>query len=650
MNKENKEFLDMLGASFRESSENIEIPDALSAENIVSMLKENKDKENNIVSISEAKNNKKTIKQLRRFIAVAACFIIIIGISLLAKYPSVIKTAEKQSAFSGFDFENPIRKLVGFNDVDETVNKIVSNEPIAETTAANDEGLESRLERIRSSLYEKYGKKSNVTETAGFETISSPASDENIAPGIQKADIVKSNDENLFVLTCIHDSTKNTNIEEIRIINALPPEEMKVVSTIAISSSDKNTVRECIELYLSGNTLIAMVKEYDASSADNINTVALCYDVSNPASPKLLREHIQQGSCVYTTLSGNMLYIATSTAVTQSEHSVPTFTVDGKKFEVENENVLVSVNAPESKYLLLTATDISSFSQPGALAILGCGNEIVARKHSVYITRSFASSETGEKKTELYRIISESGKLNLSAFTVIDGNILGGTLILDSGKVGIITQKEQNLSAYILDSSLSVLSSLENFSSVTPSEIKFVGNFGFILTDNDTQVINFNSSEGISNSGNLSGISKNGTLISVSDSDILSIEKNSDGIKLSLLNLSEKAQVSDVYNIEGTDISSPAIGNRRAIITNGNYVAVPVITCGSDGNEESTYMLFNISEKITFVDTFVHEENYVSDAASRGTIIGNNLYTVSGEKVVSYLLNDNHVISSLEVN
>ena len=69
---------------------------------------------------------------------------------------------------------------------------------------------------------------------------------------------------------------------------------------------------------------------------------------------------------------------------------------------------------------------------------------------------------------------------------------------------------------------------------------------------------------------------------------------------------------------------------------------VPVVMKNSqDGTEASAYVLFDTSEGVIKpIGTYNHDISYIGDAAVRGTCIKNILYTVSGEKVVAFLIGD----------
>ena len=643
MNNKDKELLDKLGASFNETAENMLVPLPLKPESVVAMLKSD-EKKGNIIKI----NNKNNVTQIKRFIAIAASFIIVLGVALFAKYPFAVKTSENKSAFAGFDSLNPIRKITGYDEVDKAVEEIAEREQSTDGTAAETpSATESRFEKIRSAIREKYGAKEEPTTEGQYSSVPTPISDENTVSGIQRADIVKSNSKNIFVLTCVHDDKTNSNIEQIEIINALPPEEMGVVSKINISGNDTSVVNECIEVYLSSNTLIAMVKRYPANNPENVSTVALCYDITDVKNPTLIKELVQDGTCVYSALSGSKLYISTSKTISGQDQSVPSYTVDGKKYNVGKEEIMVAVNAPESRYILITVIDLENMSaQPANLVILGCSKEISVCENSIYLTRSFASNDTNEKKTELYHFTVNGDSISLSGSRVFEGSVIGGTVALSGNNVGTIVSNGENLSAYILDGKLNTLKSCENFEKDSGTSVKYIDKCAVVSVDGFTKTVDFESDNAPCVSGKLDGISANDTIIGISDSKILALGENADNksVALSIIKTDGVPAVTSRYTLDEKS-SSPACGNTKAIISNGNYVGIPVIITNDDGSQTSSYILFDISDNISQKGIFNHETDYVSDAATRGTIINGILYTISGEKSVAFNIETGECVS-----
>ena len=87
------------------------------------------------------------------------------------------------------------------------------------------------------------------------------------------------------------------------------------------------------------------------------------------------------------------------------------------------------------------------------------------------------------------------------------------------------------------------------------------------------------------------------------------------------------------------------------MIPEKNMFGIPVKIYDKENQKEtSAYMMFDVSDK-TFVNAgyFNHNETAVGSAATRSLYENGVLYTVSGEKIVAFSIDDRSIIAENEI-
>ncbi len=669
MNKKDKLLLEQLKGDFEKSASEIRIPKKLEKENIVEMLEKSKDTQRDFSCETGHKDN---IIILRRITAVAAMLAVIVGALLVMKPNAGPTTVVRDPAYEGFEMDDPIKSVSSYEEVEQAVRKILEHEEQLDSTVSSEERTE------KSSNDNKSGYVASIPETplvlGSNEVLTS--SDDSSESFSQTADIVKSDGKYLYIVTTGTDVQTGRPLEQIKIIKAVPAEEMNVVSTIVLSdSSDSSQFSECFEIYLRGNKLIAMMKRYDytmtaSSAASELSTAALYYDISDPTAPVKVREHVQDGSYVTSKLYGGRLCLVTAKPISAlaakaaeaAGKLLPSFSVNGKASALSADNVFISVNSPEASYLFITVTDFdgSDFSV-GSLAILGSGSEIYCSSKAVYISREFVSTDEKSEYnnlTEIYRFAVSGTGVGLSGSYTLEGSVITDISADEAnGTLRMAAFDGKSADIHILNENMEYVGGIKNVCEVGAISIRFSGSNAYVVESgtSKTKIVDLSDPKNPKIAGSIDTDGFSGELFSIGETKLIGIKDggNEAGATITLFDITDSNEPKEVagYVLESNMlIPSAADGKGIILVSETETFGIPVVTVNSDGTSVSSYMLFNVSQdKITPVGAYTHDIQTVGDIASRAAITEDNLYTISGEKVVSFSIKDGSVLSSIKI-
>ncbi len=676
MKKTDKEILEMLGSELKKSSESVEIPLRLRKESIVKMLNDSKGEEKDF-SAKTGTNSK--IVVLRRLTAVAAALVVVVIAALFMRMGGV-RVIKTDTFYKGYESVEPVKSARSYEEVEKAVLEILDSKSEAkkpQTDATKPDGsTQSVTQGVIDRLIDGYGKETEAVEYAA-EITKVEANMGVVSYGDFTADIVKTDGKYLYIVTTGVDPKTGASVELIKIVKAAPAQEMQVVSTVVLADGAKaGVVDECIEIYVKNNRLVALMKSYtysmDGSAAySSASTVALYYDISDPASPVKLREHRQEGGYVSSGLYQNRLCLVTQVGISaaaaksasDSAAIIPSFAVNGVQTKLTAEEVFIAVNDPEASFLFITATDITdSQKSVGRLAILGSGKEIYCSENTVAVARGFVSVEADSKGvykslTEIYRFEINGSEIEFAGSYVVKGSLTGGISADEvSGNLRVLTCDAGSNNFYILSKNMEFVSGLTG---ILPNEkiksVKYIGSNAYFVAGDDnekTVIIDISDPSKPKAAGNISTEGFSRELYAVSDTALLGIGNGEDGsVSIVLFDVSNPAspKAASAYILEG-EISLPSADDGRCVLLDSEKMlfGIPVVNHNSEiGTEISAYILFNVADgEIKPVGTYNHDAASTGDAAVRGVCIGGMLYTVSGERVVAFDIEKCTLISS----
>lgn len=678
MKKSDKQMLEMLEKELQKSAESANVPLRLQKESVVAMLRNAEIKETDFSDKTGtvSKAGKGNIAVIRRLAVTAAMLAVVVVGVLAMRTGDGVKVVKTDSFYEGYKGSSPVRSVGSYEEVEKAVEEILgskSESSSAEKTTAEHEnasGTDDRtvqkLEQVKDSVIKGYGEyvaiANRIADSINENAEKSHAVNEpdGVATyGDFKADTVKTDGEYLYIASTGINSETGTTVEQIKIIRTVDGGGFEAVSDIILfEGTSKENFDECIEIYLKNNCLTAIMKRHEYSFGgtalyDNVSTVAVSYDISDPRAPVKIREHVQDGEYISSNLYENRLCIVTAKTIADRRATIPYLKIDGNQRVLKAKEIFLAVNDPEASYLFVTVTDIADFSKDvSCLAVLGCGKEIYCSSSVITVAREFVSVETDENNnrnslTEIYRFNIKGSDIALSGSYIVQGLLADGVSVDESGNyLRAITTDNESSYVYVLDEKMKFVSGLKDiFPGEKISEVKFIGNNGYVIvdgTEDKTMIIDFSDPSQPSVAGTIDAKAFSDDLYEISDNILLGMSEDEEGIvTLTLFDVSDPVNpvTAAVYSLgESCRLVSSSDSRSVMLAAEKGVFGIPVLKKDEkSGTEISAYVIFEMSDgKITPKGTYNHALSYIGDAAVRGTFIDNILYTVSGEKVVSF--------------
>lgn len=683
MNKSDKQIFEMLEKEMKSSVENANIPLRLQKESIVAMLnnaeKTEKDFSDKTGTVTKPQGG--SVVMIRKLLTTAAMLVLVVAGALVMRTGDGVRVVKTDSFYEGYKSAAPVRKAESYEEVEKAIKEILGikeeTKPAEQTTVKTDntdnKNNENKhtSEKIKESLIEGYSEyvaiANQVVNSIQNELRNDKVANEPggvVTNGDFKADIIKNDGEYLYIVSTGINAETGLTVEQVKILRSKQDGGLEEVSELILSQGISNVkFDECIEIYVKNKRLTAIMERHEQTFVenelrDNISTVAVTYDISDPSAPKKVRDHLQGGEYVSSNLYENRLCIVTSRSLTPEEKSsstghLPSLVINGKQQKLDAEDFSFAVNDPEAAFLFVTATDISDFSKEvGRLVVLGCGKDIYCSPSTLVIKRDFVyvgeaeEDDQQENLTEIFRFNIGSSKITLAGSYIAQGSMTGGVSVDEnSGYLRVITTDSKASYAYVLDENMNFVSGLEGiFPAEKISTVKFFGNNCYVMVDGETEktmIIDFSDPSSPEVAGTIDKKVLLDEVYAISETHLLGMSEDKNGlITLTLIDVSDPANpvTAATYTLDESYRSVSSDDSRSVmLVAEKEIFGIPALKSDvENGTEISGYVIFDLSGgEIAPLGTFTHDLSYIGDAAVRGTLIGNILYTVSGEKVVA---------------
>lgn len=339
--------------------------------------------------------------------------------------------------------------------------------------------------------------------------------------GVDEADLVKTDGTYLYQATS----------EQIRIVQAVPANEMKVASRIDYAGGKFQP----LELYVDDYRLVVIGQSYEtlatkvsaAPSAkkiarrtyDHQMVKAKVYDITNKQQPRLTRELDVEGHYLSSRKIGSSLYLVanhyidTYGVMEDQAEPAPIYRDRAQGEEYQRMPFSEIRYFPESlapNYLMVAGINLDDAKQKMSVhSYLGGGENMYASAENLYVavsehkadapvkifqSNSFAPAPLEEKiNTTLYRFALKNGTLSFSAKGSVPGTILnqfsmdehGGYLRIatTSGNIWRTDEGTSKNNLYVLDDELNIHGKLEG---IAPGEriysARFIGDRAYMVT------------------------------------------------------------------------------------------------------------------------------------------------------------------------
>ncbi len=511
-----------------------------------------------------------------------------------------------------------------------------------------------------------------------------PYSETNVqTSGVDEGDIVKTDGEYIFV----------AESSQVTIVMAVPPEDMKVVSTIKgdeLISADDDHRAYARGLFASGDRLVVLWDIYlelqwyrYAADAEGIShepprTLVSVFDISNRSSPSLEFSVGVSGSSLTSRMIGDVVYVVAQLAVGEvdEENVLPRVWEDGQKAEIALSSVRYD---PETMYpsifVNLLAVDTSTQEHSCLSIVSDWTSTVYMSAHSLFFTVQkwsgdvssneigFSPARTDSARTTIYKIAVQGIEMREVARGDVRGWLLNQfSMDQHEGNLRVATTtdwSDPENAVYVLDDELKPLGALEG---LAPSEriysARFVGSTLYLVTFRQIDplfVIDLTNPSKPKVAGELKIPGFSTYLHPVDESHVLGIGQDNGSVKVSLFDVSDPTAPFEksMLVIDGS-FSSSALYEHKAVLFDRDrellvlpgQVYRPVWENGTyyfnHANPAAYVLRVSLTEGISIRGVVLQEvgEEWSWYDVARSLYIGDCLYTLSDVALQANMLDD----------
>ncbi|MCD7744403.1 MAG: beta-propeller domain-containing protein [Lachnospiraceae bacterium] len=430
------------------------------------------------------------------------------------------------------------------------------------------------------------------------------------------------------------------------------------------------------ELYLDGDTLCVITREYTTSLTENEDgsyetksvtlTVLYTYDVSDRSHPVLTGKVTQEGFYSDSRKVGNAIYLfsiwypSIGDSLDDSELSP---LLNGAKAEAADYYLPETMSNTEC--LIISSVDITNPSEflDNKILVSGADNFYVSEENIYIVNENYEHSNTVSEITKFHyengtitgvAAGSVTGYLNDSfSMSEYDGNLRLVTTYYgdDLSPTASVTDWTEHNALYILDASMSQLSVLSNLAEdETVRSARFLGETGYFVTFRQTDPlfsVDLSDPENPQILGELKISGFSSYLHFYGDGLLLGLGYEADestgnttGLKLSMFDISDPSNVTEAakYVIDGVTWCD-SLENYKSILVDADKNLIGFYC-------DNRYLLFSYSEEDGFVQEMIYDfytDQLAGEAESssmRGLYINDTLYLVGSTFVISFDMNN----------
>lgn len=676
------------------------LPDSLSKENVVKMLKEKEVKQ----------KNKKHI--LRKIVAVAACAAIIttsaVRISNIKKpvifdepttVPSVSEEKKEEAIkYKKIDVGVKPKALTKFAS-DEDLKNYFMNKAKERSNQKLSYLADDMIDGIFNGAFgaktedaladEEFFYATNQAMGAPASTITTGTSDgsdlkhsetNTQTKGVDEADIIKNDGRYLYIV-----SEGNT-------LTIVDTETMSAVFSKELTAKDSEKKFDINELYLNGNKLIVTGIEYKeikdeklvdsgyrysvydgiySYSYEDEKAVSAVYDITDKANPVLFNYVTQDGYLNNSRMIGTVMYMVTTynVKIYSKEETEKTYAPEVNGEAITCDCIYVASEEEDStNYVVVSAFDTAkSDSEVNSASFLGYHNEVYCSTTTLYVVNNDWEAEgegnPGKQLTNIYAFSLDGTKVEYKGSGVVPG-FTDNQYSLDeyNGFLRVATTgynyntDEDTSNLYVLDNTLNVIGQLSDIAKDEQiKSVRYMGQYGYVVTFRNTDplfVIDFSdpSKPEIKGEVKLPGFSEylhpvgNGMLVGIGyDGD--EEDANFQSVKISLFDVSDPTKPLEIDTHVIKNASTDVNYDPKAFLyyPEENTIGIPLEYDLVDGN--NNYHGVSYQYKLMSIDggKFTEKLNFAhpNDESGwynffRGAYIGKTLYTITDLSVAQF--------------
>ena len=448
-----KELLDLIKTGYDKKAQEVELPDALSKENIVAMLnsslEENKEPAAKKTQAEEkSKKSGGKIVMLRRLTALAA--------SLVVLTVGIIAVAGRR----GSSTSSPVKKLSP-EAIEEYILHVINGEgkkkdSDREHTKKNEKAPTAADVPDEGTQNPPPGTGSDVTTTAASLAVTR---------GIK---LVRADSQYIYRL--VNQTANGKKETKLDIISITANE---VISSVTVSDE----YGECFDMFTRGNTLALISK----TNSNEVNV--RLYDLTDPAKPGYCGYFEQSGAYVYEKLCGGKLCI-----ITRAGPSNLQYAMNGDDYALNSDNIFTPGEGSGS-YCFITITDIDNLSS----SVINYAVDGNCDKFSFTDTGLRFASENAEGPC-LYRFVLSGNSLKNAGEFNFSGEIAGELSVSENGTTTFVSTNGSNYKVTVLNANMEEKGSAGSACKGGLNNVFIGDSYAFISTPDETAAVNLRSS------------------------------------------------------------------------------------------------------------------------------------------------------------
>lgn len=675
------------------SSEEITLPESLSAENIEKLIGE----KGSIIEPKRIVSFPK--KNVAKWISVAATLVILIGVAAVVGLGNL--PVEKENQINDEEqqqiIENHVAQTSDYSEIHKTVlsyYKEIYNRNYDLLTDSDDgffDGIFNFGSKDTAAENIASGNSSSSSATGTLATDTESASTQHSTTntqvqGVDEADIVKTDGKYIYYIV------KNT----INIVECDADGKMDIVSKIKLTDYIDYDFYPS-EMYLYNDNLVVLLREtseYQPVSYNNpygavcdcictaikTDTVIKCFDISDRANPEESFTHKLTGEYISSRVTdGKLITVAQFRIPYDSVRAddfdgacevvkdvcVPEYSVgDGELKKIPSDRIKVFDEKNPTCYTVTSVLNIEDMSaEPKVNAFLGGAEEIYCTREEIFVAEQIYSTWSQneelvvkdslgykhEMATRVHKMDITDDGVNYVASVTVGGMCINQFSMDKHGDYFRIAtngvewnSKKRETMVYVVDKDMKIVGTLFG---IAPEEqmksARFMGDVLYLVTFMQTDplfVVDLSDPENPEIKGELKipGFSTylhpagDGLLIGIGEGGTMT---GTDGTaKISLFD------VSDPYNLKELDNYSTSsyayfTGNHKEFVTvDDNTFAV--VFCYN--NSENKLIVFSITDGGIVIDNIYNAKTGAGYGNTRGVFINDNVFVVNNIGIASY--------------
>lgn len=604
-------------------NDNITAPDCLDKEKISEMIS---DKEQVKLKIYKRKS-------FKTIVSLVACFAVVITAI------SVAKPLNKNRILS--EGSNEISTFSSYHQIENEVKKIEKERYEYKANGSMFDGVIGGIEKGTDSAEGVF----NIASEAENDYAQTNMQVDGVAEG----DVILNNGKYIFFA----DNSYSSEDCEVKIY-----EGTDVISTIPIKS-DRSYGNYINDMYIYDDKLIVNYdkqekseesEEFDYSILDYGYTEI--YDISNINEPVLKDTFYQSGRFLSTRMIDSVLYLVTmqslnsSTCKTEGDYA-PVISDNDKRATLSVKCICYAENPNNASNMVISALDVNTGKRTSnTKAVFGAGTDLYCNKNNLYIPIS-TNDESENAMIQVFRVsLTEDMKISTcmvngycrNQFSMDEYN---GYFRIATTSIAGVRTISNNL--YIFDSELNKVGEVTGFAAgETIQSVRFMQDTAYVITYEQTDplfTIDLSSPTNPKIMGELKITGFSSMLYPIDENTILGIGYEThmeygsditDGMKLALFDISNKADPKVMDTKVFKDVHSNAQENHKAFVINkakGYYLIDFGSYSFNNQKEKAGAITFSIRDgKISVTNQFEMKDTSASDC--RTTFIGDNIYAV----------------------